>query len=64
VYYNCRIKEWARAKLYEAGWREQLKRDGIECVMKKGRENVTVDDLLSTLGDKYRGAPLFVHGIS
>jgi hypothetical protein len=33
-------------KLNEAGWKDQLKRDCLEYMKKKGKDNVTADELM------------------
>jgi enhancer of yellow 2 transcription factor len=48
------LKELLRAKLIECGWKDQLKAHCKEVIKEKGREHITVDDLMAEITPKGR----------
>ncbi|CAM6032759.1 unnamed protein product [Sphagnum compactum] len=49
-----RLKELLRERLIECGWRDELKAQCRAFTRKKGRANITVDDLVRTITPKGR----------
>uniref|UniRef100_A0A0X3PCG1 Transcription and mRNA export factor ENY2 n=2 Tax=Schistocephalus solidus TaxID=70667 RepID=A0A0X3PCG1_SCHSO len=44
-----RLKDLLKTRLFECGWRDELKTYCKEVIQKKGLENVTVDDLVTEI---------------
>ncbi|KAK2636785.1 hypothetical protein Ddye_031577 [Dipteronia dyeriana] len=53
-----RLKELLRERLIECGWRDEMKALCRAYTRKKGRSNVTVDDLVHVITPKGRGGCL------
>ncbi|KAI3358131.1 hypothetical protein L3Q82_003134 [Scortum barcoo] len=51
-----RLKDLLRAKLVECGWKDQLKAQCKDVIKEKGLEHVTVEDLVTEVTPKGRGA--------
>ncbi|XP_057486115.1 transcription and mRNA export factor ENY2-like isoform X2 [Actinidia eriantha] len=51
-----RLKELLRERLIECGWRDEMKDLCRAFTRKKGRNNVTVDDLVHVITPKGRGS--------
>ncbi|XP_024383571.1 uncharacterized protein [Physcomitrium patens] len=49
-----RLKELLRERLIECGWRDELKAQCRAFAEKKGRNNITVDELVRTITPKGR----------
>ncbi|XP_073059206.1 transcription and mRNA export factor ENY2-like isoform X2 [Primulina eburnea] len=50
-----RVKDLLRERLVECGWKDEMKALCREFARKKGRNNVTVDDLINDITPKGRG---------
>ncbi|XP_075482982.1 uncharacterized protein LOC142523198 isoform X2 [Primulina tabacum] len=50
-----RVKDLLRERLVECGWKDEMKALCREFARKKGRSNVTVDDLINDITPKGRG---------
>ncbi|OMO88163.1 Transcription factor, enhancer of yellow 2 [Corchorus olitorius] len=55
-----RLKELLRERLIECGWRDEMKALCRAFTRKKGRNNVTVDDLVQVITPKGRGESILV----
>ncbi|BHF67748.1 Transcription and mRNA export factor eny2 [Sparganum proliferum] len=44
-----RLKDLLKTRLFECGWRDELKAYCKEVIQKKGLENVTADDLVTEI---------------
>ncbi|GMY26521.1 transcription and mRNA export factor ENY2 isoform X2 [Fagus crenata] len=51
-----RLKELLRERLIECGWRDEMKTLCRQFARKKGRNNVTVDDLVQVITPKGRAS--------
>ncbi|KAL9659547.1 hypothetical protein QQ045_024354 [Rhodiola kirilowii] len=51
-----RLMELLRERLIECGWKDDMKAQCREFVKKKGRKNVTVDDLIHAITPKGRAS--------
>nr|GEY88037.1 transcription and mRNA export factor SUS1-like [Tanacetum cinerariifolium] len=51
-----RLKELLRERLIECGWKDEMKSHCRSITRKKGRNNVTVDDLVHHITPKGRAA--------
>ncbi|PIN09343.1 hypothetical protein CDL12_18072 [Handroanthus impetiginosus] len=56
-----RLKELLRERLVECGWKDEMKALCREFARKKGRNNVTVDDLINVITPKGRGEFFPIH---